>query len=275
MTAPQHAASRHWHTEVLDWLCNGIASTASALSGWARYLRARVAMRLGRLDDAEMAAAKLAFDGDADGPGGPLEHLPSCDGTCGGAVAHAAHLDDGWCPCCYCAQFAVDGPQDAATTSPPVEAAGLPGDGAPVRPGQPLQAPPLPGPPHPGSPGQGRRDTWVHTQDPPGTPRPVLAVRRDGLIGIDGHGHITVEPASNMHMQDLASSLSVTASQPVYAERTPTMPNPALAEPDPYRLNDIVRPWLAFTGDERDRVRWCAEWIRDRDAALAARGGTR
>lgn len=222
MTAPHHAAARSMPTEALDSLLSAIATLAAAISDAARYLRARAAMRL-RWPS--------------------LFPRPRQDESATEWLSRTGKLAD---------------PQDAATTSPPVEAAPLP----------------LPGP-LPGGQGQPKRDTWVRWQDPPGTPRPVLAVRRDGVIGIDGHGHITVEPASNMHMQDLASSLSATASQPVYTERTPTMPNPALTEPDPYRLSDIVRPWLAFTGDERDRVRWCAEWIRERDEALAARGGTR
>ena len=33
------------------------------------------------------------------------EHLPECDGLCGGSAVHEAHREDGCCPCCYCAQY--------------------------------------------------------------------------------------------------------------------------------------------------------------------------
>lgn len=84
--------------------------------------------RTGRLsDEAELRADAVA----------PIlypEHTPECDSACGGDLAHAEHLDDGWCPCCYCAQFAVTAEipaqppaqDEAATAATPAAAADMP-----------------------------------------------------------------------------------------------------------------------------------------------------
>lgn len=94
---------------------------------------------------------------------GELPHLPGCDGSCGGMAAHEAHLDDGGCPCCYCAQYAVDktpgavaaGTGTSAGDSPPPAAAATTPRGAAPLPLPGPQAPPGQGQPHhlwPGGP---------------------------------------------------------------------------------------------------------------------------
>lgn len=115
------------------------------------------------------------------GPGQPLPeqpHLPGCDGQCGGLAAHQAHLDDGGCPCCYCAQYAV--PQApgavAAGTGTSAGATPSPAAAATTPPGGAAQLPP-PVPPRE-SPGRGQHLPWVITQPPPGSPAGYMPVPR-------------------------------------------------------------------------------------------------
>lgn len=196
---------------------------------------------LPRAADAGLAQAKLAFGSDADGPGGPLEHLPSCDGTCGGAVAHAAHLDDGWCPCCYCAQFAVtpapaSGPVQAPRpVDPPREMArgdevragatprtpGAVADGTGTSAGVPPApvtaaaeavppsagaAAPLPLPALPqGSPGQGQhpqRQAWV--------------IFPDDRAAVTRAGRVTIEGLHARHRAPATEPIRVNAIRPYY-----------------------------------------------------------
>ena len=283
MTAPHHAAARSMPAEALDSLLTAIATLAAAISDAARYLRARAAMRLRwpslfpRPRQDESATEWLSRTGQLgdEAEAHVAAMTPEAPAPC---VAVQAESRPGDHPRGRRGEVRAATPTDAATDVPPSsEAARQPAPDSPPS-GPQLAPPPLPGPP----PGQGRRDTWVTWQDPPGTPRPVLAVRRDGVIGIDGHGHITIEPAGTR-----PAATTLTGPQPMMTIRTITRPNVAAEpEPEPYGPTDIVRPWLAITGDrkragERYRPANSALWINARnardayDAALAARGGTR
>jgi hypothetical protein len=171
------------------------------------------AARCGPGQRALVAAAKLAFGTDADGPGGPLEHLPSCDGTCGGAIVHAARLDDGWCPCCYCAQFAVTPAPGAAPGQAP-DAGATPSPAAAALPPAPEDATATLPPPEPGPPQAGRG-------------QPVYAVRRDGIIAVSSTGRLAVIPAAStlpaVRLRPTAALDAVTAPDPVWAAAGPDL----------------------------------------------------